>query len=157
HHHRVGHVTRDRRDDRMHDGGVAEHASAPGDPLPHHARGAAVATARERREAGLLAVDALLETQLALGAAGPEVLGVEIGMDRRQFLEHFHLRSRIELVGRLVGPAVHSAISASGTWLVEVPRSWRTPSAMCVSPSRYTSDRLPPCVFTGMRPPFHRM
>ena len=47
-----------------------------------------------------------------------------------------HLRRISELLGRLLGPAVTSAISASGTWQVELPRNWRTASMTCVMPRR---------------------
>ena len=56
------------------------------------------------------------------------------------------------LVGRMPGPEVTRATSAPSTWELEVPRSWRTASMAWVSPSRYTSERLPPWVLTGSRP-----
>ena len=50
-------------------------------------------------------------------------------------------------------PAVTSTCSTSGTWLTEVPRSCRTPSAMPFMPWMYASPSWPPWVLIGSRPP----
>ena len=52
------------------------------------------------------------------------------------------------------GCPVDSATSAPGTWRdPHVPRSCATASATWLSPWTYPSERCPPCVFTGTRPP----
>src|ERR1700720_628682 len=50
-------------------------------------------------------------------------------------------------------PAVTSTCSTLSTWLTDVPRSWRTPSAMPFMPWMYASPNWPPWVLIGSRPP----
>src|SRR5439155_10076151 len=56
------------------------------------------------------------------------------------------------LVGTPV-PAVTSTCSAPSTWLTDVPRTCRTPSAMPFIPWMYASPSWPPWVLIGSRPP----
>ena len=112
--------------------------AAPGDPRPRERPAAAVPAAGERRVLEASARRAALKRELAPSARRPELLRVHAGVELGQLGEdrHGYLRRSIELVGRLLGPEVTRAISASGTWHVDCPRSWRTPSAMWVSPRR---------------------
>src|SRR6185503_7328442 len=115
-----------------------EDPAAAGGADPFDVGHTAVRAAGARRMPEACAPPAALDAQLAPRAPLPEFLRVDVGMQRRELGQkgHHHLRIKSELVGRFDGPAVTSAISASVTWAVEVPRSWRTPSITCVMPSR---------------------
>src|SRR5262245_14222520 len=65
-----------------------------------------------------------------------------------------YLRKRSALVGTH-SPLVTRLTSAPSTWLVEVPRIWRTPSSTRLNPCTYASDMPPPDVFVGRRPSGH--
>src|SRR5215207_3988705 len=65
-----------------------------------------------------------------------------------------YLRSRSALVGT-PSPLVTRHASAPSTWLVDVPRIWRTPSSTRLKPCTYASDIPPPDVLVGSRPSGH--
>ena len=65
-------------------------------------------------------------------------------------------RRRTPPPGANPSPDEYSAVSAPATWFEDVPLSWRTPSITWVTPCRYTSARLPPCVLTGVDEPSSR-
>src|SRR3954468_16041047 len=62
-----------------------------------------------------------------------------------------HRRKRTAEVGT-PSPLVTSEHEASATWLVDVPRIWRTPSSTRLNPCTYASDMPPPAVLVGSRP-----
>src|SRR2546423_11394677 len=66
-------------------------------------------------------------------------------------LHHGSFVKRIALVGT-PSPLVTRDTSAFSTWLVDVPRIWRTPSRTRLKPCTYASDIPPPDVFVGSRP-----
>src|SRR4029453_9624595 len=65
-----------------------------------------------------------------------------------------YFRRRSALVGT-PSPLVTRHVSAPSTWLVEVPRIWRTPSSTRLKPCTYASDMPPPDVLVGNRPSGH--
>src|SRR5581483_6354198 len=104
-----------------------------------------------RREARRAAGCAALDAELVAAAARPE-LGRVRQRQRRQ--RHRVRRSAPE--GSLAAAATKT-ISASGTWQVDSPRSWRTASVKLLKPWMNASESWPPWVLTGSRPSGQRI
>src|SRR5204862_1676414 len=120
---------------------------------------------RRGREPERAAVRAARRSEAALLRRVPDrlrgLVGVAVRQDRREHTAGRRhaalLASRVPLTGSAAGPPVTSATSAPSTWLTAVPRICSTASRTCVMPMMYASDRLPPCVLTGIVPVFQRM
>ena len=129
----------------VHDG-EAVNDGVPTEFDPIHCLGLAVGAERCRGQPEGLAVAALRRYQAPFLRGDPERFGVLIDRDpdvlagdrrgqRGSGCGAHAARPRIKpLTGRLAGPPVTSASSASGTWLMAVPRICSTPSMMWVIP-----------------------
>src|ERR1700679_4376663 len=104
-----------------------------------------VLTAEAARRSGKQpgpAAGAFLSRQSPFQGGGPEWLRIWIGVriieDRRHnarsYGRHQPLLNIVPLTGRVAGPPVTSAISASFTWLIAVPRHCSTASRIWVMP-----------------------
>src|SRR5262249_21616055 len=114
---------------------------------------------RPRRMSPRLARRAALEAELALSTRRPvrhPQLAARAALDgrglRRRGFGHQSPRRRIAPVGTML-PLVAIDSRAPGTWFTEMPRICLVASMMRLIPCTYASERLPPLVLFGRRPP----
>src|SRR5207302_11425541 len=138
---------------RMNDDPLQE-LCAPARPRPFACERPAVRTHRAGWMSPAAAIRAVLVAQLAAPRRRPvrdPILAARAADEL--FLGHGQSpRSSSAPVGTML-PLVTSDSRAPGTWFTDVPRICRAASMMRLMPWTYASDRLPPLVFVGRRPP----
>src|SRR5438067_8240244 len=113
---------------------IGPHAASSRHRLPLVVEGVAVGAHRSGWKPEAPTVRAPLDAQLARGRALPEPGRVLADGRKRRPLNHgYAFLSRRALVGT-PSPLVTRDVSAPSTWLVDVPRIWRTPSTMRLKP-----------------------
>src|SRR4029450_1925005 len=135
-----------------------DQAALPPPHRPPAGHGAAGGAHRLRREAPRAAGGAAREAQLAPSPRLPVGLPLRSPRAAHELVVGHRPqspRSSSAPVGTML-PLVTSDSRASGTWLHDVPRIWRTASMIRLMPCTYASDRLPPLVLFGKLPPTSR-
>src|SRR5580698_9518814 len=123
------------------------------DTFPLRTNRAAVGAHRSRWESAPSTIRATLNSQFAGSEARPEWRALVVNERRDEGdVGYRHDRNNKALVGT-ASPDVTRQVSAPGTSAVESPRSWRTPSVIRLKPWTYASERPPPDVLMGSRPP----